>query len=90
MFICPDGPRNASENDFEDEIINQRFVVFHQNIRPTSYTGLSSNDRFNLWHGLVYFSKSIPTSLQLPVCHELHLNDVQTDVNGCRPIICNI
>ena len=63
MFICPDGPRNASENDFEEEIINRRFVVFHQNVRPTSYTGLSSNDQFNLWHGLVYFSKLIPISL---------------------------
>ena len=63
MFICPDRPRNASENGFEEEIIHRRFVVFHQNFRRTSYTGLSTNDRFNLLHGLVFFSKLIPISL---------------------------
>ena len=40
MFICPDGPRNASENGFEEEITYRCFVIFHQNVRPTRHAGL--------------------------------------------------
>ena len=47
--------RNALENGFEEEIIHRRFIVFHQTVGPTSHTCLSTNNRFNLWHGLVYF-----------------------------------
>ena len=56
MFICPDGPRNASKNGFEKEIINRRFFVFHQNVRPTSYTGLSTNNGFNLLTSITQYS----------------------------------
>ena len=78
MVTCPYGKRNAPENGLEEEI-HRHFVVFHQNIRSTNNIGLSTNERFNLWHGLVYFSKldtfRLRSYFQLPVCVELQLND---------------